>query len=30
MVISQAAKAFEIFSGHSADRQRMRQTFLAP
>ncbi len=28
MVIGQAAMAFEIFTGHKADRQRMRQTFL--
>ncbi|MEN9719129.1 MAG: hypothetical protein RIQ99_2007 [Pseudomonadota bacterium] len=27
MVIGQAAMAFEIFTGHKADRQRMRQTF---
>lgn len=28
MVIGQAAMAFEIFTGHKADRQRMRRTFL--
>lgn len=29
MVIGQAAMAFEIFTGHAADRQRMRQSFIA-
>lgn len=29
MVIGQAAMAFEIFTGHPADRQRMRTSFMA-
>ena len=29
MVVGQAAMAFEIFTGHAADRQRMRQSFIA-
>lgn len=28
MVIGQAAMAFEIFTGHAADRQRMRESFF--
>ncbi len=30
MVVSQAAMAFEIFTGCKADRQRMRESFIAP